>query len=323
MSRTRMAWKAELNRPALCKVSSGPHSRRIWVPFRLSATTSQSRAIVRCEFSFSGSREPKFGSASASPADRPSDSSCSSGLRTPTARSRSSGWPTRSSAFASFRDDEDKMNSIAGRRRRVACSWSRSSRSTATPSKGRRPSFVDAARPEVAMPLYRAIRRSCFGRAASTRRDRRVRRDDGGRVWSTTDRSRCGWSDESPARHSRLGVAAASRAADARRHRARGAAGEHRRVVSRRRDAARARRASGAREGERGSTHPDAVTIGSDTIVVVDGDVLGKPRDRAHAARDAAPPERAVARRHDRRRGALAWHDWCQGSRKSASRFAR
>jgi septum formation protein len=29
---------------------------------------------------------------------------------------------------------------------------------------------------------------------------------------------------------------------------------------------------------------PDAVIIGSDTIVVVDGDVLGKPRDRAHAA---------------------------------------
>jgi septum formation protein len=28
----------------------------------------------------------------------------------------------------------------------------------------------------------------------------------------------------------------------------------------------------------------DAVTIGSDTIVVVDGDVLGKPRDRVHAA---------------------------------------
>jgi septum formation protein len=27
----------------------------------------------------------------------------------------------------------------------------------------------------------------------------------------------------------------------------------------------------------------DAVTIGSDTIVVVDGDVLGKPRDRQHA----------------------------------------
>jgi septum formation protein len=29
---------------------------------------------------------------------------------------------------------------------------------------------------------------------------------------------------------------------------------------------------------------PDVVTIGSDTIVVVDGEVLGKPRDRAHAA---------------------------------------
>jgi septum formation protein len=29
---------------------------------------------------------------------------------------------------------------------------------------------------------------------------------------------------------------------------------------------------------------PDAVVIGSDTIVVIDGDVLGKPRDRAHAA---------------------------------------
>ena len=29
---------------------------------------------------------------------------------------------------------------------------------------------------------------------------------------------------------------------------------------------------------------PDVVTIGSDTIVVVDGDVLGKPRNPAHAA---------------------------------------
>jgi septum formation protein len=29
---------------------------------------------------------------------------------------------------------------------------------------------------------------------------------------------------------------------------------------------------------------PDALVIGSDTIVVVDGDVLGKPRDAAHAA---------------------------------------
>jgi len=30
---------------------------------------------------------------------------------------------------------------------------------------------------------------------------------------------------------------------------------------------------------------PDAIVIGSDTIVVVDGDVLGKPRDEAEAAR--------------------------------------
>jgi nucleoside triphosphate pyrophosphatase len=29
---------------------------------------------------------------------------------------------------------------------------------------------------------------------------------------------------------------------------------------------------------------PDAVVVGSDTIVVVDGEVLGKPRDEAHAA---------------------------------------
>ena len=29
--------------------------------------------------------------------------------------------------------------------------------------------------------------------------------------------------------------------------------------------------------------HPDAVVIGSDTIVVIDGDILGKPRDRADA----------------------------------------
>jgi septum formation protein len=32
------------------------------------------------------------------------------------------------------------------------------------------------------------------------------------------------------------------------------------------------------------AAEPDAVVIGSDTIVVVDGEVLGKPRDEAHAA---------------------------------------
>jgi nucleoside triphosphate pyrophosphatase len=39
-----------------------------------------------------------------------------------------------------------------------------------------------------------------------------------------------------------------------------------------------------AREKTAAVDRPDAVVIGSDTIVVVDGDVLGKPRDEAHAA---------------------------------------
>jgi septum formation protein len=40
-----------------------------------------------------------------------------------------------------------------------------------------------------------------------------------------------------------------------------------------------------AREKAAATSDPDAVVIGSDTIVVVDGDVLGKPRDEAEAAR--------------------------------------
>ena len=39
-----------------------------------------------------------------------------------------------------------------------------------------------------------------------------------------------------------------------------------------------------AREKATAIRRPDAVVIGSDTIVVVDADVLGKPRDREHAA---------------------------------------
>ena len=38
-----------------------------------------------------------------------------------------------------------------------------------------------------------------------------------------------------------------------------------------------------AREKAAAVVADDAVTIGSDTIVVVDGDILGKPRDREHA----------------------------------------
>lgn len=40
-----------------------------------------------------------------------------------------------------------------------------------------------------------------------------------------------------------------------------------------------------AREKAETIREPEAVVIGSDTIVVVDGDVLGKPRDEADAAR--------------------------------------
>jgi septum formation protein len=48
-------------------------------------------------------------------------------------------------------------------------------------------------------------------------------------------------------------------------------------------DAHAERLARGKAETIASSAGPDAVTIGSDTIVVVDGDVLGKPRDREHA----------------------------------------
>jgi len=43
------------------------------------------------------------------------------------------------------------------------------------------------------------------------------------------------------------------------------------------------RLARGKAEAIAASAGSNVVTIGSDTIVVVDGDVLGKPRDRAHA----------------------------------------
>lgn len=51
---------------------------------------------------------------------------------------------------------------------------------------------------------------------------------------------------------------------------------------------------------------PDAVTIGSDTIVVVDGQVLGKPRDRAHAH---AMLRQLSGRSHEVMTGVAAmWH---------------
>ena len=48
-------------------------------------------------------------------------------------------------------------------------------------------------------------------------------------------------------------------------------------------DAHAERLARGKAETIAAVTGPESVTIGSDTIVVVDGDVLGKPRDREHA----------------------------------------
>jgi len=47
--------------------------------------------------------------------------------------------------------------------------------------------------------------------------------------------------------------------------------------------AAHAERLARDKAGVVAARAPDAVTIGADTIVVVDGDVLGKPRDEAHA----------------------------------------
>ena len=48
-------------------------------------------------------------------------------------------------------------------------------------------------------------------------------------------------------------------------------------------DAHAERLARGKAETVAAGAGPDVATIGSDTIVVVDGDVLGKPRDRGHA----------------------------------------
>ena len=130
------------------------------------------------------------------------------------------------------------------------------------------------------------------------------------------------------ARHPRLAVAAAARAARARRHRARGAAGGHRRDVSRRRDS-RARTPSGSRARRRRRSPSGSrtrVVIGSDTIVVVDGDVLGKPRDEARRRAHAAPAERAIARRDHggrRRAGAARLRLGGRGGRRHVSRAER
>ena len=49
--------------------------------------------------------------------------------------------------------------------------------------------------------------------------------------------------------------------------------------------AAYAERLARAKAGEVAGRRPEAITIGADTIVVIDGQILGKPRDRSDAVR--------------------------------------
>ena len=70
--------------------------------------------------------------------------------------------------FASFPDDEDKMNlSLAD----VGGALLVVSQFTlyGDAAKGRRPSFIDAARPEVAIPLYERSSRCCASAALPSR----------------------------------------------------------------------------------------------------------------------------------------------------------
>ncbi len=68
--------------------------------------------------------------------------------------------------------------------------------------------------------------------------------------------------------------------------------------------------------------HPDAYVIGADTIVVVDGDILGKPADRADAARML---ERLSARTHEVLTGVAVRHGDREATRVETTtvRFAR
>lgn len=72
--------------------------------------------------------------------------------------------------------------------------------------------------------------------------------------------------------------------------------------------ALRVAREKAARVSQR---HPGAYVLGADTIVVVDGDILGKPADRADAARML---ERLSGRTHEVLTGVAVWH----GGREAA-----
>jgi septum formation protein len=65
--------------------------------------------------------------------------------------------------------------------------------------------------------------------------------------------------------------------------------------------------------------HPGAVVIGSDTVVVVDGDVLGKPRDEAEATRMLL---RLQGREHEVATGiAVHWQGLQSGVERVGVRF--
>ena len=126
-------------------------------------------------------------------------------------------------------------------------------------------------------------------------------------TWSSsmTDRSRCGSNDDASARRPGVGVAAATGVAQPRRDR------HH--VLPANIDESYLdgetprQHAERLARGKAGATDaPDAVVVGSDTIVVVDGDVLGKAARSSARRRDAPAAERSVARRDDGRRGAVA-----------------
>lgn len=83
--------------------------------------------------------------------------------------------------------------------------------------------------------------------------------------------------------------------------------------------ALRVAREKAARVSQR---HPGAYVIGADTIVVVDGEILGKPADRADAARML---ERLSARTHEVLTGVAVRHGDREAARVETSkvRFVR
>jgi D-tyrosyl-tRNA(Tyr) deacylase len=75
------------------------------------------------------------------------------GSRTPTPGTSWRGWPTRSSACRVFPDDDGRMNRDVTEAGGAVLAVSQFTL-YGDARRGKRPSFVDAARPEVAGPLY-------------------------------------------------------------------------------------------------------------------------------------------------------------------------